>query len=208
MKNASKTAVALLALALAMLPGAALKADTSAFSLETNQQLIEKWNRKQPVDVNDHLSVFAHIFANLDDEVHVYLTENYFYFSFHDRGVKYVGNIRLDALDRDKGLAHFVYFMAYTRWNEELVSKHHQMTSKEGLKIEKLAPLRYRLTFREKSVIFQLNDLAGVTPPGGLLRADEKYIGPVYNSKIQQFHYILNRTSSMPDIFSPSRSSD
>ena len=45
--------------------------------------------------------------AKLPERVQVYPTENYYYFRFIHDGVRYVGNIRLAAANRDRGEVQF-----------------------------------------------------------------------------------------------------
>ena len=89
---------------------------------------------------------------------------------------------------------------------------------KEGLAIEKLKDLQYKLTYKDKSVIFNLNDLSHVSPPLSKIRQDEEFIGPVfdesgiqfylvYDDKINRFFYILNESEAIPDTLTPSRTS-
>jgi hypothetical protein len=72
-------------------------------------------------------------------------------------------------------------------------------------------PLVYRVTFGARSVVFALNDLSAVKPPPGAVRADERYLGPifdesairfffVYNPKARVFHYILDETAPVADV--------
>jgi hypothetical protein len=182
----------------------------------TNQAEIEGLWGAEELDVEDMGSVLSYVFGSLPSEVHVFPTENYYYFSFYHNGVKYAGNLRLDKLDRDDGVVHFAYFSAFTRWNEELVSKYKKLTSEDGIIVTKQDDLNYLLSLGEKEVTFHLNDLSDVVPGPEKIRAEESYIGPVYdesalqfylvyNYKLHLFHYILNTENAAPEIFSPGR---
>jgi hypothetical protein len=59
-------------------------------------------------------------------------------------------------------------------------------------------------------VTFVLNDLSGVKPPPNMLKADETFLGPifdesairfflVFNARLKIFHYILDETTPVPD---------
>jgi len=63
------------------------------------------------VDVGDLQTVFSLDFASLGDRVKVYPTENYYYFKLGVAGVTLVGNLRLDAADRDRGV--LLYAVTY-----------------------------------------------------------------------------------------------
>jgi hypothetical protein len=182
----------------------------------TNQKSIEGLWGPESLDIENPASVLSFVFSGLPPEVHVYPTENYYYFSFFHNGVKYAGNLRLDKLDRDDGVVHFAYFSAFTRWNEELVSKYKKLTSQDGILISKSDELTYVLSLNGKDVKFHLNDLRDVVPGPDQIREEEAYIGPiydesalqfylVYNYKLHLFHYILNTEHAPPEIFSPGR---
>jgi len=184
---------------------------------QTNQKLLEEIDRANGLDINNTKAVFSYAFNSLPPDVRVYPTENYYYFSFYHDGIKFAGNMRLDAFDRDRGILHFAYFNAFTRWNEEKISKYKQLSKTDGVQIKKLGKLTYRVTFKDKSVVFHLNDLSEVKPPTGLINDWEEYIGPVhdesglqfylvYNKNSKLFHYILNQSKKVPDQFSVARS--
>src|SRR6185312_7188970 len=85
----------------------------------------------------------------------------------------------------------------------------------DGVKLEKTADLVYKLTYRDKSVTFALNDLRNVKPPASALGPDEVFLGPIFdesaiqfyllfNKKLKIFHYVLNEDAPVPDkFFSP-----
>ena len=73
-----------------------------------------------------------------------------------------------------------------------------------ALPSRRAAPLTYRVTHAAKTVTFVLNDLSGVKPPPDMLKADEKFLGPifdesairfflVFNSRLKIFHYHSRR---------------
>jgi hypothetical protein len=202
-----------------LLPTFAIGAPSDEKQLFTNQDYLETVEKKHVLNLSSLKDVFSFVFKALPSEITVYPTENYYYFSFYHDGIQISGNIRLDALDRDKGIAHFAYFSTYNRWNAELVNQYKALDKKDGLQIKKINPLRYKVTYQNKSVVFNLNDLSKVKPSAHSLRKEEKFIGPVYdesgiqlylvyNPKIKSFHYILNEQAKVPDTLTPSRATD
>lgn len=175
---------------LCVVPGAA-----PAQPVTTNQAYVEALRQPVAVDIADPLAVFAHVLRELPGEVTVYPTENYFYFSFTQAGMTLAGNIRLDAADRDEGFLHFGYFEEYAFWREAEEATYRKLGAADGVVVERLAPLRYRVTFRGRGVVFALNDLSAVTPPAGLLTPDEDYIGPVFDESGMQFYLAFNRAA-------------
>lgn len=209
-------ALALCAAACAVTVAAKAK-ETAPPVILTNQAYIGELNGNGAViDFAQPLSVFRHVFSGLPDEVFVYPTENYFYYRFYHRGVRYAGNMRLDVLDRDEGKLHFAYYRDYTEWSTPEEVSYRQLTPADGIVVTRLAPLRYSVTFEGKTVVFQLNDLSGVKPPQGSLREDEVLIGPVadesgirffaiYNRTIKAFQYFLDETVPVEDLLEPSQ---
>ena len=110
------------------------------------------------------------------------------------------------ASDRDLGKVNFSYGEQPTDWNDEPAEYHSVLDESHRVTVERVAPLVYRIAFAGKSVRFTLNDLSKVSPPAGLLRADERIIGPVFdesglrffllfNARLKIFHYVLDEAA-------------
>ncbi|PWB57576.1 MAG: hypothetical protein C3F17_20180 [Bradyrhizobiaceae bacterium] len=182
--------------------------------LTTNQAQIEDWMRETTLAIDDPMAVFAFVLASLPGEVTVYPSEGYYYFGFSHGGVNYSGNIRLDASDRDAGALHFAYFEEMADWRGETPTRYRRLDATQGVAVERLARLVYRVTHRDKSVVFRLNDLSDVKPPEGAVAPHERLIGPmfdesglrfflVYNPRVKNFHYVLDETARVADAFTP-----
>ncbi len=189
-------------------------------TLATNERLIAAaLAAPDRLAVSDPPAVFAFVLSQLPERVTVYPTENYYYFSFLHGGVPYAGNIRLDIRDRDDGKLHFAYFREQTPWTGGGAVNHLELGALRGVTVEKLEPLSYRVSNGVASVVFALNDLSGIRPPGGTLLAGEQYLGPVFdesgvrfflvsNPRAKVFHYVLDETAPIGDQFAPSDVSD
>jgi len=208
---------ALVALLLAAIGGAAAGQD--APQLQTNQFYVEDVTRPTTLNVGDLMSVFAYVMSQLPERVKVYPTENYYYFGFMHDGIRYAGNIRLDASNRDDGKVIFAYFEDTPQWYDEAPVQHAILDASQGVTVEKVEPLLYRISYQGKSVTFALNDLRNVKPPARALSPDETFIGPifdesairfflVFNSKLKIFHYILDETEKVADSFFAAKKSD
>ena len=151
--------------------------------LHTNQAIVEDAMRDTSLAINDPLAVFAYVLDQLPDQVTVYPTENYYYFRFVHAGVPYAGDIRLDAEDRDQGRVHFGYYEKLADWRPEGQGVDVDVTlgPNQGVSVEKIAPLTYRIASRQKRVVFALNDLSGVKPPAEAIAANETYLGPIFD---------------------------
>ena len=199
----------------AMLSAAA--AQLAEPTLQTNQSYVEEVTRQTALDVDNPMAVFGFVMARLPERVKVYPTENYYYFGFMHNGIRYAGNIRLDASNRDDGKADFAYFEDTAQWYDDVPVKHLLLDASRGVTVEKVETLVYRVSYRGKSVVFALNDLSHVKPPAGALGSDETFIGPifdesairfflVFNGKLKIFHYLLDETEAVAErFFSPKK---
>ena len=91
--------------------------------LETNQSYVEGVQRSTTsgfkLDTKDEMAVFGFVMSKLPERVEVFPTENYYYFGFMHDGIRYAGNIRLDASNRDDGKADFAYFQDTSQWYDD-----------------------------------------------------------------------------------------
>ena len=208
--------------ALAMLAAAIVPAvpqNTGIPQLQTNQAYIEEVTRPTTLTIHDPIAMFDFVLNSLPDRVKVYPTENYYYFSFIHNGRRFAGNIRLDASNRDEGKVIFAYYEELSEWKEQSPVTHIVLDASQGVSVEKLEHLVYRVSHGSKSVVFVLNDLSKVRPPASIVGPHEKFIGPifdesgirfflVYNTKLKIFHYLLDETVLVTDEFVPSHFTD
>ena len=191
----------------------ALSAGDASPKLMTNQAWIEDLQAGSGLDVDSVEDALGIVFSRLPDEVFVYPTENYYYFTFSANGVIYAGNMRLAAQDRDKGIIHFAAFRQANQSSQAGEMLYKALTAGDGVVVDKLAPFAYRVTYREKSVLFRLNDVSAIEPPKDIVAAGEKYLGLVadesglrfflfYNQVHKIFAYVLDETSDVLDQFS------
>jgi hypothetical protein len=188
--------------------------------LHTEQQYIDdQVNRPSNLDVKNAMAVFDFVFASLPERVKVYPTENYYYFTFVSNGVPYDGNIRLDASNRDDGKVIFAFSEDLQEWRGETPVLHLILDESQGVKLEKVANLVYRMTYKGRSIVFELNDLSNVRPPANALAPEEEFIGPsfdesgvrfflVFDKRLKIFHFILDETVQVTDELEPIRQSD
>lgn len=183
--------------------------------LQTNEAYVnEVTARAQKLAVDDPMAVFGYVLDSLPDRVKVYPTENHYYFAFDLNGVRYAGNIKIDAFLRAQGKVEFSYYEDRASWLPDREATGLALDASRGVTVEKVEPLAYRLTYRGKSVVFALNDLSQVKPPAAALAPDDQFIGPVFdesgvrffllfNSRLKIFHYILDETVTPADTFVP-----
>jgi hypothetical protein len=208
--------VCILAAALLVAGGGVTRAQDSSLPLplHTNEADIGEALQRGAVAVDDPLAVFDYVLGRLPARVRVYPTENYFYFRFTASGVTYAGNIRLAAADRDRGKVDFSYNEKPTDWNAEPPNYHAMLGEEQGVTVDKVGPLLYRVTRSGKSVEFALNDLSQIRPPRGALKSDEEFLGPVFdesgmrfflvfNRRLKVFHFLLDETVPPSGRFAP-----
>jgi hypothetical protein len=180
--------------------------------LYTNEAFVEDATRATSLPTSDLMAMLGFVLGSLPESVKVYPTENYYYFFFYHNSTRYAGNIRLDASDRDEGKLHFAYYEDLAEWKEQSPVQYQKLDLSDGVSVEKLERLVYRVSYGEKSVVFRLNDLSEAKPPANIMGPDEKYIGPVfdesavrfflvYNRRLKLFHYILDETIKVADQF-------
>jgi hypothetical protein len=187
-------------------------AQAGAPQLYTNQSFVEDAVAVPSLPITSPMAMFSFVLSNLPERVKVYPTENYYYFSFTHDHVRYAGNIRLDVVDRDQGKVNFAYYVDLAEWKDQDPITYALLDQRNGVKVEKLEPLVYRISYGTRSVVFELNDLSKVKP--SVLGADETYIGPVFdesamrfflifNRKLKLFHYVLDETIPIADQLIP-----
>jgi hypothetical protein len=180
--------------------------------LHTHQSYLEDIASDSALPLSDPKAMLAFVLDSLPARVKVYPTENYYYFHFYHQGVRYAGNLRLDMMDRDQGKLHFAYFEDLQEWKEDAPLTYNAFDQSDGVLVEKIEPFIYRVTFGERQVVFELNDLSKVVPPPHAIGPDEKFLGPIFdesgirfflifNPKLKLFHYILDETVKVPDQF-------
>ena len=190
-------------------------------TLHTEESYVDEVTRSMTTTlaIDDPMAVLGFVLDSLPDRVKVYPTENYYYFSFFQSGVRYAGNIRIEPNDEGGQAVHFTYFEDETEWHEEVNLKHIVLEASQGVTVEKLEKFLYRISYKGKSVVFALNDLSTVKPPSAVITQDETFIGPifdesgirfflVFNSKQKVFHYILDETRGVADTLFPSGRTD
>jgi hypothetical protein len=182
--------------------------------LMTNQAYVESVTAKNSLAIDDPMAVFAYVLDSLPDRVKVYPTENHYYFSFLLNGISYAGNIKLDAQLRSEGKVAFTYYEDRPVWLTDKPGINLILGAAQGVTLEQVEPLAYRVSYRTKSVVFALNDLSQIKPPAAALVPGEQLIGPIFDDsavrfflvfdpKLKLFHYILDETIQPADVFEP-----
>ena len=194
MSNPTQEILRLLAggLALSMAMMLPVAASAGVTLVHTNEAYLDEVRSEPGFKIDDKIGVFRMVLDSLPATVKVYPTENYYYFWFHHDGIKYAGNFRFDAEDRDEGLVHFNYFKDFTPWQRDEADFSALLGTKDGVKVSKAGKLSYDVASGGKTVRFELNDLSGVKPPAGAIGPGETYLGPVFDESGIRFFLVFH----------------
>jgi hypothetical protein len=162
-------------------------------SISLNQDFVRSlWTK---VDTKKPLEVFAAVFNRLPGQVTVYPSENYFYWSFNASGKPIWGNFRLDAATRDKGILNLGYFEYDENGKfQDYKGGEAELTAKQGVLLKKVDRFTYTVSFKGKTVRFNLFRDRYAPPKKGAIRTDEQYVGPVFDESGLRFHLLFNKT--------------
>lgn len=182
--------------------------------ISTNEHFIR--NLYTNVDIDDPKAVFRYVYAQLDDEVTVFPSENIYYLKFTLLGKIYYGTITLYIDDREKGILGFAYVNREEHKSRQkffpMTGDFHNFSRKEGLEMKKIDEFTFSTTYLGKTVVFRLFD-DGIKPPAkAKLRADEVFVGPtfdesglrfflVFNTTISKLYWVLNEDGFVPETF-------
>lgn len=162
-------------------------------SLVTNEALIA--GLYQAPSEDDPISVFRYVFSSMTEEVNVYPTENYYYFQVVLGGVPIKGNIGLPAHRLDDGIVNFAYEEDYAITDINHPARHRELTlkAKDGVFVRRITDFKHAITFENKTVIFNLNDVGTAPPKKAILPPHETFVGPSFDESGLQFYLIFNQ---------------
>jgi len=167
-------------------------------------------------DLNNAELVFSYVFSKLEDEVTIYPTENYYYFTFSAQGKTFCGSIALFASKRDEGILDFGYIEKNDKFSQpdpNAVSGWGVYNAENGVIVKKINNFKYSVTYDNRTIIFNLNKIGLEPPRKANLTDDEIFIGPgfdesglkfflIFNESVNHFYWILNEDGFVPEYFS------
>lgn len=142
--------------------------------------------------------VFQYVFRNLDDEVTIYPSENYYYFNLSLRGKMLSGSFHLDVRTRDSGVIEFGFVEKFQD-RTAAVGQYRPGWNRlfgpdEGVQVSKVNDYRYKATFEGKTVTFNLYNGDTARPVKARLMSDEEYVGPSFDESGLRFFLLFNKT--------------
>lgn len=190
------------------------KTTHSGSGIITNEKFIQTLYTN--IDVKNPKEVFNHVYAQLNDEITIFPSENVYYIKFSLLGKIYNGTITMYIEDRAKGVLGFSYVTREEHKSRQkyfpMLGEFYDFSQKDGLEMTKIDDFTYSVTYLGKTVIFHLfND--GIAPPiKAKLRPDEVFVGPtfdesglrfflIFNKTISKLYWVLNEDGFVPETF-------
>lgn len=183
--------------------------------LYTNESYITGLYRN--MDLNNPFEVFEYIFDNLEDEVTVYPSENYYYFAFTGRGYYVTGSLLLSAEEAEQkgkiGLGYAVKPEERSRQKYfRIRGGHHEFTAEDSVYVNRVNDFKYTVTYRGRTVTFNFFDGGNKPPRKAKLTPNEVYVGQqfdesglrfylIFNKKVKRVYWVLNEDSFVPEEF-------
>lgn len=180
-------------------------------SLITNHKFIESlYDNTNYANTSE---LFELVFSQLDNEVAVYPSENYYYFELPLNGKILAGNIGLSAHQIDEGKIYFAHYEKSDKFSPiDTILKFggRYFDKNDGVNVTKADEFKYSITYKEKTVVFNLNKININPPKKAKLMLDEIFIGPnfdesgikfflIYNNQTNRFYWILNEEGFVPE---------
>lgn len=167
------------------------------------------------LNLNDSKEVFRYVFSSLNEEITIYPTENYYYFTFPANGKLIWGSLSLSAHSRDQGILGFGYSAKIDKIEEPkypVIGGGGTYTASDSVFVKKIDDFNYSVTFNGKNVLFKLNNIGLNPTKNAKLTIDEIFIGPsfdesglkfflIFNKSEHHLYWILNEDGFVPESF-------
>jgi hypothetical protein len=151
----------------------------------------------EPIDFDHMERTFLQVISALGKEVTIRPTENYLYFRLGP-DERIWGNINLSPPARDEGIVSFAYykFNPAPRGPNDFEKRHMLLGPRDGVRLSRLGPFRYALSYRRRRVVFNLNRVAQVPPSLFKPGPSEKWLQNTRDEAGLDFHLLFNTTTS------------
>lgn len=171
-------------------------------NIYTNQTFIESLSAFDEVDDTDMNTVLALVLDKTLEVMTVYPTEGYYYFWFYHRGNLIRGNLRFSYDLVDKGQVSFAYYYDIEgKGGSESKINHKIYSSKDGLKLIRLSPKKYQLSYQgiQKTVVlnipssdYQTISIDKEVSLGDMQDESGVVFTFIFNHATKQFYYLLD----------------
>lgn len=126
---------------------------------EAHETYISALIRPDAFDINKPAEVLKYVLLQSSKIIRVQPTENYSYFKFTHKGLHWQGNMRLEVEFGVPDKLHFAYFVVPAPWHNEDLGAYKAFGAKDGLAIQQLDDLDFKINFRSISRRLKLNDI-------------------------------------------------
>ena len=152
------------------------------------------------IDLDSAEQVFKYVFEQLDDEVVVYPSENYYYFKFTASGKTVTGSLHLLLNDPNEikiGLGYVHKIEDKHRQKDyQITGGWIEYVSGDGIvEMEMVDDFTCRVLYQEREVTFKLFQPSLNKPKKANLLPAEIYVGPSFDESGLQFYLIFNKES-------------
>lgn len=152
-------------------------------------------------------SVFEYVWSNTPYYAIVYPTEMYYYYRIPDANLS--GNLRFT--DIEKGKLSFAFFSADDTRSFDSNNDYKLFDEKDGLLVGEVTNDRVKITYKGKSVIFELPHIQYDRPRNLKILSEEEVIAKIrdesgivfylfFNDKTNSFYYILDEESLVTEV--------
>ena len=163
-------------------------------------QAIVEQGKETFLDLHNYQDVFTYVFSQLPNEVTIYPSENYYYFTFYHKNQFIKGNIRLDVEGRKQGKISFAYFSGHVlpenKSDLDFLMNSYEFQASDGVSLAEENPLKYRVSYGGKTVVFNLNNISQELPPGYPLYPEEKFVARTFDESGWPFSLLFDQASS------------
>ncbi len=177
------------------------------FLHNSNLDLYISWHEKYIANLENKIDIsasveeiFTLVFSQLQNEVIVYPTENYYYYSLRANGKDFWGNIRLAVGERDQGILNFA-FWEFDNFpqrvdDDKFLVKFKKFSEEDGLLIFQVNPFRYSVTWQGKRVYFNFNQIEQRYPLLAKLNKDEVAVMHTFDESGLKFFLLFDKDKS------------
>ena len=151
----------------------------------------------QPKNFSVIDEMFSYVFQQIPSYAMVYPTEMYYYYLFPLGNRSISGNLRLVEIKNGK------IGMGYFDTEDQTHFRHKLFSESDGVVIKQVHDFLYKVTYRKKSVHFELSSISDDVPEKLYVGDGEEFIAKIrdesgiifillFNNKTRSFYYVLD----------------
>lgn len=161
------------------------------------------------VDFGNPDSVFTYLFERFPSYAIVYPTETYYYYNFSIPGATSTklisGNMRFTNIHEN--ILHMGYFDKKEPHGDFGFKS---FSESDGVTVKAISPSRYKVSYKNKDIVFKLNDIFTKPPKHLKTLPEEEFVAHIqdeagvrlflyFNNRTKSFYYILDEENGVPE---------